>query len=130
QPIQLYHNEQGKQFRDTADQAGPAFRNPIAGRGAAFGDFDNDGRTDVLLVDEEGAAILLHNELKTQNHWLGIRLIGTKSNRDGIGARITVTAGGKPYVRDVQLAGGYLSAHDPRAHFGLGPATHIDRLQI
>jgi len=122
QPAQLFHNENGSRFRDASIDGGPAFTQPIAGRGAAFGDFDNDGRVDVLVVDEEGAPLLLHNGDKSANHWLGIRLIGKSCNLDGIGARVTVRANGKTYVRDMQLAGGYMSAHDPRVHFGLGQA--------
>ena len=76
-----------------------------------------------------------HSALSTQhsptpNHWLGIRLIGTKSNRDGIGARVVVTAGGRSYTQDHQLAGGYLSAHDPRLHFGLGQANAVEKIVV
>jgi hypothetical protein len=130
QPLQLFHNEQGRAYSAANSAAGLAFAAPIAGRGAAFGDFDNDGRVDVLIVNDEGAPILLHNECRAANHWLGVRLIGVRSNRDGIGARVTVTAGGRTLTRDQSLAGGYLSAHDPRVHFGLGPADHIQRLAV
>jgi hypothetical protein len=122
QPLQLFHNEHGSAFREANVEGGPAFAEPIAGRGAAFGDFDNDGRVDVLLVDEEGAPRLLHNEDKAANHWLGVRLIGKRCNRDAIGGRVIVSVKGRSFVRDMQLAGGYLSAHDPRVHIGLGQA--------
>jgi hypothetical protein len=131
QPALLYHNEQGNVFREvSAKDGGPAFQQPFVGRGGSVGDIDNDGRLDVLLVDEEGAPKLLHNEIAASGHWLGVRLIGTKSNRDGVGARVVVTAGGKHLVRDQSLAGGYLSAHDPRVHFGLGGATRVERVVV
>ena len=130
QPMLLYHNEQGRQFQDVSAQGGATFHQPFVGRGGSIGDFDNDGRVDALLVDEEGAPKLLHNEARTDSHWLGIHLIGTKCNRDGIGTRVLVTAGGKTFLRDQQLAGGYLSAHDPRLHFGLGAANRIEKIVV
>jgi enediyne biosynthesis protein E4 len=130
QPLLLFRNEGGQSFRLLGGAAGPAFERPIAGRGAAFGDFDNDGRVDVLVVDAAGPALLLRNEAAPAGHWLGVRLVGTRSNRDGIGARVTVTAGGRTLVRDQQLAGGYISAHDPRLHFGLGDAARIDSVAV
>jgi hypothetical protein len=129
QPLQLFRNEAGELFRSAGPAAGPAFQRPIVGRGAAFGDYDNDGRTDVLVVDAEGAPLLLRNEAPPRR-WLGIRLVGTRSNRDGIGARVTVSAGGRTYTRDHQLAGGYVSAHDPRLHFGLGDAEAVDSVVV
>lgn len=130
QPMLLYHNERGNMFRDISSQGGPEFQKPFVGRGGSIGDFDNDGRMDLLLVDEEGNPKLLHNEVPSRNHWLGIRLIGVKSNRDGIGARVQVTAGGNITLRDQQLAGGYLSAHDPRLHFGLGLARSVTKIVV
>jgi hypothetical protein len=131
QPLQLFHSDKGKAFREMKAEAGPAFEQPIAGRGAAFGDYDNDGRVDVLVVNEEGPPLLLHNEAeRSGHHWLGVRLVGTRSNRDGIGARVTVTAGGRRLTRDQQMAGGYLSAHDPRLHFGLGDAARVERIEV
>lgn len=130
QPALLYHNEHGNLFKDVSKEGGTVFQQPFVGRGGSVGDFDNDGRLDALLVDEEGAPKLLHNESKSSFHWLGIRLVGTKCNRDGIGARVLVTANGKTLLRDKQLAGGYLSAHDPRLHFGLGQANRVDRIVV
>lgn len=130
QPALLYHNEQGNLFRDVSAQGGGAFQQPFVGRGGSVGDFDNDGRVDVLLVDEEGAPKLLHNDDKSSNHWIGIRLVGIHCNRDGIGARVRVTADGRTILRDQQLAGGYLSAHDPRLHFGLGQASRIEKIEV
>ncbi len=130
QPMLLYHNDHGDVFQDVSSQGGPAFQKPFVGRGGSIGDFDNDGRVDALIVDEEGAPKLLHNETKTGNHWLGIRLVGVTCNRDAIGARVTVTAKGKTTLQDEQLAGGYLSAHDPRLHFGLGTNDRIDKIVV
>jgi hypothetical protein len=73
---------------------------------------------------------LLHNEDKSNNHWIAIRLVGVHCNRDGIGARVRVTANGRTILRDQQLAGGYLSAHDPRLHFGLGQAGRIEKIEV
>jgi hypothetical protein len=130
QPILLYHNEQGNLFQEVAKGSGGVLAQWIVGRGGSVGDFDNDGRMDLLLVDEEGPARLLQNVVKSANHWLGIRLVGTHCNRDAIGARVLVTAGGRTLLRDQQLAGGYLSAHDPRLHFGLGSAAKVDKIVV
>lgn len=130
QPTQLFHNEQGRLFREIKGEGGPAFTRSIVGRGAAFGDYDDDGRVDVVIVDEEGAPLLLHNEAKSAHHWLGIRLVGVRSNRDGVGARVVVTAGEARLTRDQQLGGGYLSAHDPRLHFGLGAADRVQKIEV
>jgi hypothetical protein len=134
QRMQLFRNEGGQLFRDVGAAAGAAFARPIVGRGAAFGDYDNDGRIDVLVVDEEGAVQLLHNEASTPGppsaHWIGIRLEGRGGNRDAIGARVTVSAGERSWTRDLQFAGGYISSHDPRLHFGLGGAERLDQVVV
>jgi hypothetical protein len=129
QPTLLYHNAQGR-FTEMKEKGGPAFVKPIVGRGAAIGDYDNDGKMDALLVDEEGAPLLLHNQEKSPHRWLRVRLVGVRSNRDGIGARVRVTADGKTLVRDQQLCGGYISSHDPRLHFGLGTAPRIEKITV
>lgn len=129
QLLQLFHNETGRLFREEA-QAGPSFKTPVVGRGAAFGDYDNDGRVDVLVVDSEGSPLLLHNESKSGHRWLGVRLVGVKCNRDGIGARVEVTADGKTFVREQKSSGGYLSSHDSRIHFGLDKASHIEKVVV
>lgn len=128
QPLQLFHNDAGKQLKLVGPDAG--FGPPIVGRGASIGDYDNDGRLDLLVVNEEGQVQLLHNQSAHKTHWLGIKLVGKRSNRDGMGARVRVAAGGKAYTRDQQLCGGYLSGQDARLHFGLGDATKIDRIDV
>ena len=125
QPSQLFHNQSGR-FIESSKQAGPAFQTPIVGRGLAVGDYDNDGAVDLLFVDSAGAPLLLHNEAPARGHWLGLNLVGKKSNRDGYGATVTVTVGGKRLVRHCHTDGSYLSASDPRVHFGLGSATKIE----
>jgi len=123
QPTTLFHNESGRQFTDVSAQAGLALAAPLVGRGLAVGDFDNDGRVDALVVDSEGAPLLLHNESAPVGHWLSLKLAGTRSNRDGIGALVTVTAGGLTQTRLCHTDGSYLSASDVRVHVGLGEAA-------
>jgi len=95
-------------------------------RGCAFGDFDNDGDIDILVVNLYEPPSLLRNDLTGGQHWIKIKLVGTKSNRSAIGARVTVRYGEKVQVREVLSQSSYLSANDPRQHFGLGTATTAD----
>ncbi len=115
---------------EASKEGGPDLLHPIVGRGLAVGDVDNDGRVDVLVVDIEGHALLLHNQAPTPNHWLSLKLVGTKSNRDGIGAHLTVEAGGKKWRQVVSTTGSFMSASDVRAHLGLGTAARADRIEI
>jgi hypothetical protein len=130
QHIRLFRGDGQGHFADIGAASGIASLPPIVGRGLAVGDFDNDGRLDLLIVDSEGTPLLLHNESRSANHWLGLNLAGTKSNRDGYGAMITVESGGKRWLRHCHSDGSYLSASDKRVHFGLGTATHVDRLTV
>lgn len=127
---QLFHNNQGTSFTEMSDQAGPGFQTPILGRGLAVGDFDNDGRMDILIVNSEGAPLLLHNLTANTGHWLCLRLQGVRSNRDGIGAMVTVSAAGQNRLFRCGTDGSYLSASDRRIHVGLGPATSADTITI
>ncbi|HET6383550.1 MAG TPA: ASPIC/UnbV domain-containing protein, partial [Armatimonadota bacterium] len=111
--------------RDLGDMAIPHVT-----RGLATGDYDNDGRIDVLCNNLNGPATLYHNESPDRNSWISIRLEGVKCNRDAIGARVTLSAGGRQQVREIQTGRGYLSASDPRALFGVGKNTKIQSLQI
>jgi hypothetical protein len=120
----------GKGFVNVSASAGAAFNLPQAARGAAFGDIDNDGDTDIVLVTLDGGPVILRNE-GTRNHWLGLSLVGEKSNRNGIGARISVTdAGGRKQFFECASGGSYLSSNDPRVLVGLGAATGVRLLEI
>jgi hypothetical protein len=120
----------GKGFVNVSATAGPIFSNSLAGRGAAFGDFNNDGRIDVVISTLDGPPVLLRNN-GTKNHWLGLSLVGSKSNRNGIGARITVTdSSGRKQIFDASTSGSYLSANDPRIIVGLGAAAGVRRVEV
>lgn len=123
QTMQAFQNQRNGTFHDISALVGPDFSRPIVGRGLAVGDYDNDGKPDALVIDLEGRALLLHNETPTSNQWLGIKLIGTKSNRDAIGARVYLEQQGMRQMREIQTGRSYLSASDPRALFGLGSAN-------
>jgi len=117
-------------FEDVSVSAGPFFDVKSVGRGAAFADYDNDGRMDAFIVNLGGPAFLLHNTSPAANHWISVKLTGHKSNRDGIGAQVEVVAGGNRQQRERTAGSGYLSQDDPRVHFGLGSAAKIDRLTV
>jgi hypothetical protein len=120
----------GKGFVNVSASAGAPFNKPLAARGAAFGDIDNDGDEDIVVAQLNGPPIVLRNN-GTQNHWLGLRLIGTKSNCQAFGARVTVTdSTGRKQLFDLSSAGSYLSSNDSRILIGLGAATKIDKLEI
>jgi hypothetical protein len=129
EPLLLFHHEGGK-LRDVSANAGPAFQKPYPARGMAVGDFDNDGALDVLIANNGEAPILLHNRAAAGNHWVGLKLEGSKCNRDSVGARVTWSAGGKKHTRLKTSAGSYLAAHDPRMVLGLGQAKKIDWIEI
>src|SRR5947208_5241144 len=111
-------------------QAGPAFQSSFPARGLAIGDYNNDGRIDVLVGNNGGAPLLLENNAGAGHHWLGLKLQGTGCNRDAIGATITWSCGDVRRSR-LKIAGGsYLSSHDVREVLGIGTATKIDTLEI
>ena len=130
QPTQLFRNTGGSSFEEASARLDPKARRPIVGRGLATGDYDNDGRVDALAVDSEGTPLLLHNESGGDGHGLSLRLIATTSNRDGLGALVTVEAGGRKLVRHCHTDGSYLSSSDKRVHIGLGTATQADRVTV
>jgi enediyne biosynthesis protein E4 len=132
QSAQLFRNPGVRPifFQDVSADCGPDLVRAIVGRGLAIGDFDNDGRMDVLIVDSEGRPLLLRNETAQTGRWLGVSLEGTRSNRSGYGAVLTARIGDRTLVRQCQSAGSYLSASDPRVHFGLGTAEQVDELTI
>ncbi len=130
QPKQLFRNTGRTRFEDVTGAAGGGLLLEKSSRGAAFGDYDNDGDIDVLVVNLNDRPTLLRNDTSTATHWVTVRLVGTKSNRDGIGARVRIQAGGRTQVSEIRSGGSYLSHNDTRAHFGLGAAARIDRLEI
>ena len=129
EPMLLFEND-GTSWKNVSAQSGSVFSRNIAGRGLALGDFDNDGLVDVLVTTNNGAPLLLRNNAGRHNHWLGLRLVGTKANIDAIGVKITYKAG--PLLRHVTKVGGgsYLSSHDPRIVLGLGEHPKIDWIEI
>jgi len=129
EPLMLFHNT-GKEFQNVSAQSGPVFAKPLSARGMAIGDFDNDGGIDVLVAVNDAAPVLLHNAVGSQNHWLGINLVGTRSNPDAIGARITYQSGDLKQRRMKVGGGSFLSAHDPRVVLGIGKRTKLDWLEI
>jgi enediyne biosynthesis protein E4 len=129
EPLLLLHNT-GKGLEDVSRQSGPIFAKNLSGRGLAIGDFDNDGGVDVLVGINDGAPILLKNNIGRQNSWLGIKLVGKNSNPDAIGARITYRSGDLKRSRMKVGGGSYLSSHDPRIVLGLGARRKMDWLEV
>jgi enediyne biosynthesis protein E4 len=129
EPFLLFRND-GSKLENMSAQAGPAFQRSFAARGMAVGDFDNDGAMDVLVAINNGSPVLLKNVAATDNHWLGVHLLGRKSNPDAIGARITWQAEHLKRSRLKVGGGSFLSSHDPREVLGIGKRTRIDRLEI
>ena len=120
---QLFRNDGTSHFTDVSNQVGTAFGIENVARGLATADYDNDGDQDILITATGASPQLLRNDGGNRNHWLTIHLQG-KVQRDALGARVTLTAGGIRQVKERQSGGSYLSSHDPRLHFGLGQATH------
>lgn len=136
---QIYRNVGGGQFEDA--EGGPGFERIAASRGLAAGDVDNDGDVDLLVLNVLERPDLLINETETDHHWIAIRAVGaargvspdgdgTVTNRDGVGARVRVTAGGRTQVRDVRSAASYLSANALDVHFGLGKAARVETIEV
>ena len=125
-PRVIFRNLGEGQFEQLLGPCGPAVDALHTSRGCAFGDFDNDGDVDILVVNQNEPPSLLRNDLTGANHWIKIKLIGTKSNRSAIGARVTVRYGDKVQAQEVLSQSSYLSVNDGRLHFGLGPVTAAD----
>jgi enediyne biosynthesis protein E4 len=127
----LLRNLDGKKFQEVPPATGSGLAAVLTGRGAAFGDLFNDGRTDVVINSVDSAPTLLRNVAKNSNHWVTLKLMGgPKSPRDAIGAKAFVTAGGFRQRGDVFSGGSYASSSDQRLHFGLGTATRIDKVEV
>lgn len=131
QPPHLFRNLGGKRFEEATSRVGSDFARPMVGRGAAYGDYDNDGDLDLLVTTNGGRARLLRNEGGNQNHCLRVKLIGTRSNRDGIGAKVSVgLADGRKLWSMVKSGSSYLSQSELPLTFGLGRADKVTRLEI
>ena len=130
EPLLLAHNDRGKGFTDVSNESGEVFQQNWVGRGLAIGDLDNDGRLDAVVTTNDGPAHVLHNEIQTSNHWLLLKLVGHKSNRDAIGAQIKVVTGDGSQYAMVTTAGSYLSSGDKRVHFGLGKQAQVSTIEI
>ncbi len=117
-------------FKDAAGESGEFFRHKSVSRGMALGDYDNDGDLDVFILNLDQPSILLRNDGGNRNHWIMIQLEGTKSNRDGVGARVSVRAGNLKQTEELKTGTSYLSQNDPRLHFGLGHRKHVDEIEI
>ena len=131
QKSQLFHNNGQGRFEEVTSLAGPAFQIAAVSRGAAFGDIDNDGALDIVVTNNNGPTRLLRNQVGARQHWLEVRLEGTRTNRFGIGARVGVfRPSQRPLWRRAHTDGSYLSASDVRVHFGLGGSPEIEAVRV
>jgi len=129
EPMLLLRNT-GRDFADVSSDSGAVFHESWLGRGMAIGDIDNDGRIDAVVITNDGPAYILRNETPTQNHWIALKLVGHKSNRDAIGAEVKlVTVKGQQFAT-VSTAGSYLSSSDKRVHFGMGSESIAQTIEI
>jgi len=130
QRSRVFRNVGGGKFEERSEGAGEAFRTPRVGRGTAFGDLDNDGDLDVVIVNSSGPPSVLRNDGGNRGRFALIHLVGDGLNRNAIGARVTVAAGDRRQVAERRSSGSYLSVNDPRLHFGLGKSARMDRLEV
>lgn len=130
QPILLFRNNGNGTFSELSQAAGLRRLPLMSRRGAAFGDLNNDGLVDVVILNADGPPTVLLNTTRNANHWISIRCVGTASNRDGVGARVTVRTSKLAQVQEVTAGSSYLSQNDLRLHFGLGPQDHVDAVEI
>ncbi len=125
-PRTLFRNLGAGRFEELIDSGGPGISALHCSRGCAFGDFDNDGDLDILIVNLNEPPSLLRNDVKGGNHWLKVRLVGSKSNRSGIGSRVVARYGKNRQAQEVLSQSSFYSCNDPRLHFGLGPNETAD----
>ncbi len=130
EPRILYHNNRDGTFSDISAPAGPGITSAASSRGLAVGDLWNDGRLSIVISNMNAVPSLLVNQVRNANHWVAIRAVGTKSNRDGIGARIRVKTASRILVDEVRSGSSYISNNDMRVHFGLGSASKIEWIEI
>ncbi len=130
QPKEVYRNRRDGTFEEISRELGGDLTVPHPARGAAFGDYDDDGDIDVVVVNTNAPPSLYRNDGGNARHWIGFRLRAASGNPDAIGARVEVDAGGRTQVREVRSGGSYLSHNDMRLHFGLGDAERVDAVRI
>jgi len=129
-PRIVYRNLGNGLFEEVSELSGAAVEEPHSSRGCAFGDFNNDGNLDVLILNMSEPPSLLRNENRSGHHWLNVKLIGTRSNRSAIGARVIVTMGNQRQIREVRSGSSYISQSDLRQHFGLGASRKVDQMDV
>jgi hypothetical protein len=130
QEDQVFENIGEGKFRDVSWDLGSYFKKKLVGRGACFGDYDNDGDIDGYIVNLNDRGAFLRNNKGNTNNWLTLKLVGTTSNRDGIGARVKITSGDKVQSAQKKSTTGYLSQNDPRMHFGLAKNELVQKIEI
>jgi hypothetical protein len=130
EPKLLYHNRGNGTFADVSQSAGPAIMAPSPARGLAVGDLWNDGRLAAVIVNRNAPPNLLVNQQTYPNHWIGIKTVGTRSNRSGIGARVSVKTGSSQQTSEVRSGSSYISNSDMRIHFGLGTTSQIQYIEL
>ena len=130
EPRLLYHNNGNGTFTDISASAGSGISTPSSSRGLAIGDLWNDGRMSAVISNMNARPSLLENQVRYPNHWVAFKTVGTNSNRDGIGARITVRTGKRLLVDEVRSGSSYVSNSDMRVHFGLGKETKLDSVEV
>ena len=129
-PRLLYQNLGNGKFKDVSAVSGSGITEPKSSRGCAFGDFDNDGDVDVLVMNMNEPPLLLRNDLKSANNWISLKLIGVKSNRSAIGSRVIIKTGAQIQSQEVTAQTSYYSHNDFRLHFGLGANKQADSIEI
>jgi hypothetical protein len=130
EPRILYHNNGNGTFTDVSANAGPGITTTSSARGLAVADLWNDGRLSIVINNMNAEPSLLVNSVRSSNHWIAFNTVGTRSNRDGIGAKITVTAGGRKRIDEVRSGSSYISQSDRRVHFGLGSAAKVESIEV
>ena len=127
---QMFQNNGDGTYSDISETAGAYFSEELVGRAAASADYDNDGDMDIVIMNSNQRAVLLRNDGGNRKNWLGIKLVGTQSNRDGIGAKVTLTTEGMTQIREVKSGSSYASGSDTRLLFGLGESQHVKKVSI
>ncbi len=129
-PNGLFRNKGNLAFEDVSVKSGASFSIPAPHRGAAFGDLNNDGKMDIVVTVLNGPPEIMMNRTSNNNHWIILKLIGVKSNRDGLGAKVKITTSRGSQYNQATTAVGYNSSSDKRVHFGLGASTVVDEIEL